>query len=315
MKQSMLAIFIIFASILGILVLNSAYTIDETEQVVITQFGEPIGAAIQQAGLHWKTPFVQVAHKFEKRILEWDGYPSQVVTRDKKSIGVDITARWRIEDALKYFQTMHNERNAQSRLDDIMDGIARNNISRYDLPEIVRNSNRLIDLEEAGAEDDISTETGYDKIKVGRDEITRLILHQAREIIREYGIELIDIRIRRINYIESVQRKVYERMISERKRAAEELRSEGQGIRAEIEGQKEKELKSITSDAYRKAQKIKGEADAEATKIYGDAYSKDPEFYAFISTLEAYPETLKKADLILSTDSEFFKYLKKLDAQ
>ncbi len=313
MKQSTTALLIVVLSIFGIVVINSAYTVGETEQAVITQFGEPIGQPIQDAGLHWKTPFVQLVHKFDKRILEWDGYPSEVPTQDKKFIWVDATGRWRIQDPLKFFQTMHNERNAQSRLDDIMDGITRNRITQYNLSDIVRSSNRILEIEATA--DDIRVDTEYDKIKIGRDEITRQILTEARTIVKELGIELIDLRIKRINYIDRVLQKVYERMISERKRAAEELRSEGMGIKAEVEGRRQKELKRITSEAYEKSQKIHGEADAAATSIYGAAYSKDPEFYGFMSTLEKYPASLQNGRLVLTTNSDFLKYLKNAEAK
>ncbi len=308
MKQASIALFIVILSAVGIVAMNSAYTVSETEQAVITQFGELIGSPIRDAGLHWKTPFVQTVNKFDKRILEWDGYPSQVPTQDKKFIFVDVTGRWQIADPLKFFQTMHNERNAQSRLDDIMDGITRNFVSRYNLTEIVRTTNRILEVEVG--EEDIRSDVEYDKIEVGREEITRKILEEARKVIESYGISIIDLRIKRINYIEDVLVKVYDRMISERKRAAEQLRSEGMGIKAEIEGRMQKELKRITSEAYEKSQKIQGQADAEATKIYGEAYSKDPEFFGFMSTLEKYPATLKGGRLVLSTESDFLQYLK-----
>ncbi|MSR77822.1 MAG: protease modulator HflC [Candidatus Omnitrophica bacterium] len=311
MKQGLLALLIIFFAATGILVLNSAYIVDQAQQAVVTQFGEPLGGPVIEPGLHWKTPFMQLVTTFEKRILEWDGYPSEVPTRDKKFIWVDVTGRWRIQDPLKFFQTMHNERNAQSRLDDVMDGITRNFVTQYNLTELVRNTNRIREVEKDA--EDISNDTEYDKIIVGRNEITRKILEEAQGVVKEYGIELIDLRIKRINYIPSVQLKVFDRMISERKRAAEELRSEGQGIRAEIEGKREKELKRITSEAYHKAQKLKGQADADATRIYGEVYSKDPDFYAFMSTLEKYPSALQGARLVLSTQNDFLKYLKDVD--
>lgn len=312
MKQASLAIVIILLSMVGIVILNSAYVIDETEQVVITRFGQPVVAPIREPGLHWKTPFFDLVHKFDKRILEWDGYPSEVPTRDKKFIWVDVTGRWRIEDPLIFLKTMHNERNAQSRLDDIMDGITRNFITRNSLPDVVRSTNTILDRK-VEAEDEQSVETELERITTGRDEITRSILEATRKVLKDYGIELIDLRIKRINYIPSVQQKVFERMIAERKRAAEQLKSEGQGVRAEIEGQKEKDLKKITSEAYRDAQKIKGEADAKATEVYGDSYSKDPAFYSFMATLENYPTTLKESRLVLSTDSDFLKHLKKAE--
>lgn len=311
MKQVSLAAFIILCSVLGLVLMNSAYTIDETEQVVVTQFGEPVGEPIRTPGLHWRTPFVQEVHKFDKRILNWDGYPSQVPTRDKKFIWVDTTARWRIVNALLFLQTMRNERNAQSRLDDIMDGITRNNITRHTLVEVVRSTNNILNAKDQG--EDAFSQSDYDQVTIGREEITRQILEEAKLVLKDYGIELIDVRIKRINYIESVQKKVYDRMISERNRAAEQLRSEGAGVRAEVEGQREKELSRITSEAYQQAQKIKGQADADATKIYGDAYSKDPQFYAFLRSLDAYPKTLKGVKIVLTTDSDFLKYLKQTD--
>lgn len=311
MKQGILGLVIVAASLLGILVLNSAFVVDETQQAVITQFGEPIGSPIVKPGLHFKTPFMQTVTRFDKRILEWDGYPSEVPTRDKKFIWVDVTGRWRITDPLKFLQTMHNERNAQSRLDDIVDGITRNFITRYDLVDVVRSTNRILELEPS--EEDIAIEQSYDKIEVGRENITREILDAARTILREYGIELIDLRIKRSNYIQSVQQKVFERMISERKRAAEQLRSEGEGIRAEIEGKREKELLRIQSESFKKSSELRGEADAKATEVYAAAYGKDPAFYAFLSSLERYPATLKGSNLVLSTENEFLKYLKKKD--
>lgn len=311
MKQGATALFIIGLSVLGILVLNSAYVIDETQQVVVTQFGDPVRGPIAKPGLHWKLPFWQIVNKFDKRILEWDGYRSEVPTRDKKFIWVDVTGRWRIQDPLKFLQTMHNERNAQSRLDDIMDGITRNFITQYNLVDMVRNTDQILRVD-AGQED-IAAETDYEKIEIGREAITRQILETARETLNDYGIELIDVRIKRINYIASVQQKIFERMVSERKRAAEQLRSEGEGVRAEIIGQKDKELQRITSEAYRKTQELKGQADSESTQIYGDSYSKDPDFYSFIATLQTYPQALKNSRLVLTSDSEFLKYLKKTE--
>ena len=311
MRNTFAPLLIILVTAASFLALNSAYTVTEIQQAVITQFGEPVGTPIKKAGLYWKTPFIQQVNYFDKRILEWDGYPSEVPTKDKKFIWVDVTARWTITDPLKFLQTMRHEANAQSRLDDIIDGITRDYITRYEAAEVVRNSNRILEVEVK--EEDISAEETFEKIKVGRNAITREILERARKIVSDYGIELVDVRIKRINYIESVQRRVFERMISERKRAAEKLRSEGQAIRMEIEGQKERELKRIYSEAYRTAQKIKGKADAEATQIYAEAYSKDPEFYTFLATLESYREGLKGSRLVLTTDSDFLTYLKSIE--
>lgn len=314
MKQGIPALLIIVLSLVGIVVINSAYIIDATEQVVVTEFGKPVGGPVQEPGLNWKLPFIQKVDKFDKRIMEWDGYPSEIPTADRKFIWVDVTGRWRIENALLYFQTLHNERTAQSRLDDIMDGITRNFITKYNLPEIVRSTNHIIELSQTKDDEDAHLDVEVERIDTGRDEITRKILETARKVVKDYGIELIDLRIKRIKYNDTVQKKVFERMISESKRAAEQLRSEGQGVLAEIYGQKDKDLKKITSEAYKQAQGIKGKADAEATKIYGDAYSKDPEFFAFKETLERYPDSLRDAKLLLTTDSDFLKYLKKVDA-
>ncbi|MBP9865955.1 MAG: protease modulator HflC [Candidatus Omnitrophica bacterium] len=311
MKQPFFAFLLIIISVVGAVVMNSAYVVDETRMAVVTQFGEPVSGPVSTPGLKWKIPGMQTVHFFDKRILEWDGYPSEVPTRDKKFIWVDVTGRWRIVDPLKFLKTMQTETKAQTRLDDIMDGVTRNFLTRHNLVDIVRSTNRILEIKELDV--DGVAQGDYDKIEVGRDMITRDILNSARMIVKDYGIELIDLRIKRINYIASVQVKVFERMISERKRAAETLRSEGQGIRAEIEGEKDKELKRLTSEAYRKAQKIKGEADAESIRIYGDSFGKDPEFYSLIRTLEAYPAALKNSRLILSTDSEFLKYLKKAE--
>jgi membrane protease subunit HflC len=302
--------------ILGVVALivffNALYTVDETEQAIITQFGDPVGDPVVDAGLHAKIPFIQKVTKFEKRLLEWDGDENQIPTSDKKYIWVDTFARWKIVDPLKFYQSVNNERNAQSRLDDIIDGVTRDFITENPLIEAVRNTNREMETVSEG-ELQLGVETDVIDVEMGRLGITRQILDRASELAPEYGIELVDVRIKRINYIEDVRRKVYERMISERKRIAEKYRSEGQGEKAEIEGEREKELKAITSEAYRRAQEIEGEADAEATKIYAGAFSRDPEFYSFLRTMEAYRSTLdQNTMLILNTDSEFLKYLKQI---
>jgi modulator of FtsH protease HflC len=292
---------------------GAAYTIDETQQVVITQFGQPIGKSIAQAGLHFKIPFIQQANYFEKRILQWDGHPNQIPTKDKRYIWVDTTARWKIVDALKFLQSVTNEAGAHARLDDVIDSATRDFVTSHNLVEAVRNTNRLMDEEVIAAAGDefVFFDDDIERISVGREELTRGVLVQASQIVPQYGIELIDVRIKRINYVKEVQERVYERMISERKRAAEQYRSEGQGRRAEIQGQTIKELDQIRSEAYRISQEKKGEADAEATNIYADAYNKDPEFYGFMMTLETYKDTIDKDTLIiLSTDSEYYEYLK-----
>jgi membrane protease subunit HflC len=292
-----------------IVLLNVFYVVSETKQVIITQFGEPIGDAVTKPGLHLKIPFIQKTNYFEKRWLEWDGDANQIPTKDKKFIWVDTYARWRISDPLVYFQRVRNERGAQSRIDDTIDGVTRNAIANFDLIEIVRSSNREFELTEELAILDIAA--AIPDIETGRDKIAQIILLKASEITPEFGVELRDIKIKRINYVEEVQRKVFDRMISERKRIAAKYRSEGDGKSAEIRGEKERELKNIQSAAYRKAQEIKGKADAEATKIYANAYNRDPEFYQFMKTLETYVSTMDKDTwLLLSTDAEFLKYLK-----
>ena len=306
-----------FAIVIGVLILlgiivvgASIYIVDETQQVVITQFGRPIGEPIKAAGLHFKRPFIQKANYFEKRLLEWDGSPNQIPTKDKRYIWVDTTARWKIVDPLKFLQSVGNETGAHARLDDIIDSATRDSITNHLLTEAVRNTNRLVEKREE-AEEVLGAEDALERIEVGREKLTRGILIQAQEMVPQYGIELIDVRIKRINYVEEVRLKVYERMISERKRAAEKYRSEGEGKKAEIDGERTKELNRITSEAYREAQEIKGTADAEAIKIYAEAYSKDPEFYSFLKTLETYKDTIDVGStLILSTDSDYFKYLK-----
>jgi membrane protease subunit HflC len=301
----------VVAIVILILSATAYFVVDETEQAIILQFGRPVGDPIREAGLHFKMPFIQSVVRFEKRVLEWDGDENQIPTSDKKYIWVDTFGRWRIVDPLKYYQAVRgDERAAQSRLDDIIDSATRNFVSENLLIEAVRNTKRELKttVEEEGG---FEVEGVDQKIEKGRNQITKLILQKAAEAMPEFGIELLDVRIKRINYIEDVRQKVYERMISERKRIAEKSRSEGQGRKAEIEGEREKEFQIITSEAYRKAQEIKGKADAEATRIYAESLGRDPDFYSFIQTLESYKSTLTdNTTLILNTDSEFLKYLK-----
>jgi modulator of FtsH protease HflC len=303
-------IFGILAIIMILFLSGAFYTIDETQQVVITQFGEPIGETITRAGLYFKTPFIQQANYFEKRLLQWDGSPNQIPTKDKRYIWIDTAARWKIKDALKFLQSVTNEPGAHARLDDIVDSAARDYITNHNLVELVRNSNRLVESAGGLEQDEIkASDEALETITVGRNAITRGILEQASLIVPQYGIELIDVRIKRINYVKEVQRKVYERMISERRRAAEQYRSEGQGKKREIEGQMGKELEQIRSEAYRQAENIKGQADAEAINIYADAYNKDPEFYSFVKSLETYKNTVDKdTTLIFSPENEYLEY-------
>lgn len=303
-------------AILGAMVLSGAlYVVDETQQVVITQFGEPIGKPIMTAGLYVKIPFIQNANYLEKRLIAWDGDPNQIPTRDKRYIFVDTTARWRIADPLKFMQSVGNMMGAQARLDDILDASTRDFVTSHNLIEAVRNNNRLLEREgkgEAGEEEIAATEA-IERIEVGRDVITKGILDQSSKVVPQYGIELVDIRIKRIDYVEEVRRKVYERMTAERKRAAEQYRSEGQGKKAEIEGQAQKELQEIESLAIMKSQQLKGKADAQAIKIYAEAYNRDPEFYSFLRTLETYHATVGPwTTLVLTTDSDYYEYLKGL---
>jgi len=292
-----------------VLVYNAAYVVDETEQVVVTQFGRVIGKPVTEPGLSFKLPFFQQANYFPNNLLTWDGDPGQVPTKDKTYIWVDTFARWKIVDSIKYFQTVNNEFAALERLDDIIDPAMRNLVTSYPLVESVRNTDRPMDTFESTV-DQNRKRTQY-KIKLGRDEITKQIVEQARPKLAPFGIELVDVKIKRINYIESVRQAVYNRMIAERNQIAEKYRAEGKGEASNIRGEKEKELQVIKSQAYKNAQTIKGEADAKATLIYADAYGVDPDFYAFLKTMDVYKKTMKKdSTLILSTDSDFMKYFK-----
>jgi membrane protease subunit HflC len=303
-------ILIIPALIIIIALLTGAYVVDETEQVVITQFGKSIGEPKTEPGLYFKIPIIQQANYFPKNLLEWDGEPGQIPTLDKTYIWVDTFARWKIVDPLKFFETVNNLTGAQGRLDDILDAAVRNFITSYSLIETVRSTNRELDTFELGV-DQVQEITPLGKVAMGRQKITKGILEQAQPKLSEFGIELVDVKIKRLNYVEKVRESVYARMIAERQQMAEKFRSEGKGEARKIEGNQEKELKRITSEAYRTAQELKGKADAEATKVYAQAYSKDPEFYSFLKTLETYRKSLgKDSYLILSTDSEFLKYLR-----
>ena len=309
-KQTKYIIIAVAAFFLLILLADGFYVVKETNQVIITQFGDPIGGTIDRPGLHLKVPFIQKANFFEKRWLEWNGEANQIPTKDKKYVWVDTYARWRISEPLTFFQRVRDERGAHSRLDDIIDGETRNTVANYEIIEIVRSTNRDFEITEE-IQELLETKEESLKIEIGREKIAEMILGKASLVTPEYGIELRDVKIKRVNYVAEVQRKVFDRMIAERQRIAAKYRSEGDGNSAEIRGQKERELKAIQSEAYRKAQEIKGKADAEATKIYASAYNLDPEFYQFTKTLETYKTILdEKTWLLLSTDSEFLKYLK-----
>jgi len=303
------------AVVLVVIAGASMFVVDETEQVVITQFGAPVGAAITEAGLHFKLPLIQTANYFEKRIMKWDGRPNQIPTRDKKFIWVDTTARWRIKDPLQFLLRAGTLPVANSRLDGIIDSVVRNHVSNNDLVEQVRSegwSEARDKLREAGLENSQTVDLGIAEqpLKKGREKITREMVADAAKLLPEFGIELLDIRIKRINYVESVQQKVFERMISERKRIAAQYRSEGEGERAAILGQMERELAKVTSEAYKTSQEVRGKADAEATRIYAEAYGKNPEFYSLYRTLELYRNFGNNSSFVLTTDADLFKYLK-----
>ena len=300
----------VFLFLLLLVASSAFFVVQEYEQVIITQFGKPIGDPITSPGLKVKIPFVQKDHRFEKRFLEWDGSANQLPTKDKRFIWVDTYARWRISDPLLFFQRLRDERGAQSRLDDILDGETRNAIAKYDLVEVVRSSNREPQKGEMLPEDEVELV----QIQAGRDQIRQEVLSKAQERTSDLGIEILDVQFKRINYVNEVQTKVYERMIAERRRIADRFRSEGEGEASRIRGEKDRELARIQSEAYRKAQEIKGQADAQATAIYAEAYDRTPEareFFQLQRTLEAYEQTIgEDSFLILSTDGDFYRYLK-----
>ena len=293
--------------------MTSTYVVNEAEQVVVTQFGKPVGDPIVTPGIKFKIPFIQTTHFFDKRYLEWDGDPDQVPTKDKKFIFVDTYARWQITDPLQFYKRMTNERGAQTRLDDILDGETRNFIAKHEIEEAVRNSNRV--PASSGVIGELIGDT-LATIKVGREKIQQMILKSANEQAKDLGIAILDFRFKRINYIEEVQNQVYERMKSERYRIADKFKSEGQGEASNINGEKERELKTILSEAYKTAEEIKGKADGEAAAIYARSYdrsSQSRELYSFIKSMEAYKKTFDgQTSIILSTNSDFYKYLKSI---
>ncbi len=306
MKAPVILVLVIAVLFVG---MDGLYVVNEAEQAIVTQFGKPVGD-VSEPGLHFKMPFVQKVTRFEKRILKWDGDPNQIPTKDKRFIWIDTTARWRIKDPLLFYTTVATERGAMSRLDDIIDSVVRDAVSGRLLVELVRGS----DYEAQGGGEERFEVEGVEVAKetlVGREEIMAGILDKARANTPDYGIELLDVQIKRINYVEQVRTRVYERMINERKKVAAQYRSEGEGEKADILGQMERELKEISSEAYRKVLEVRGGADAEAAKIYADAYNKDKEFYAFLRTLASYKESIQaNGRLVISTDSDYFRYLK-----
>ncbi len=299
---------IIILVVAAVLTYNAAYIIDETEQAVVTQFGRIIGEPKMDPGLNFKLPFIQNANYFAKNLLDWDGDAGQIPTLDKTFIWVDTFARWKIVDPIKFFQTVNNRFSAIGKLNDIIDPAVRNAITSHSLIEAVRKSNREMDTADVGQAESARVSAA---IMTGREKITEGILLQAQPKLAPFGIELVDIKIKRINYVEQVRKSVYGRMVAERNQIAEKFRSEGQGEAQKILGEKERDLQQITSEAYRVAQEIKGKSDAEATIIYAESYGADPDFYSFVQTLEIYGDSLNDTNtLILSTDSEFLKYLK-----
>ena len=296
----------------GVTAWDGFFIVPEGQQAVITQFGAPVGEPVTKAGLKFKTPFIQVVQYFDKRVLIWDGDPNQIPTNDKTFIYMDNTARWRISDPLRFLQAVGSEKRAMTLLDDILDGTVRDLVNKNDLVEIIRSSDWSQDFM-------ASTIQSRDLIippTVGRDKISQMVLDEAAKITPQYGIELLDVMFKRVNYIELVRLKAYDRMISERKRIAAEKRSTGEGRKAEILGRVDRELQEITSTANREATEIRGRADAEATKIYGQAYSSNPEFFAFQKSLESYRNIItKNTSLVLSADSDLFHYLERQRVQ
>jgi modulator of FtsH protease HflC len=304
----------IFAAVAAVLIYSSIYVLDEVEQAVVVQLGAPVGDPVTTPGLHFKLPFIQEVRRFDKRVISWDGDPNQIPTRGEQFISVDTTARWLIADPLVFMQRVQNERGATLRLNDILDSVVRDKISSSDLVEIVRSKDWKVSEEDlaraqlAGEGDD---ETLLQEVKTGRQELVKSIFTQAASQMPGLGIELIDIRIKRIDYVEAVEQRVFDRMIAERQRIAEQFRSEGEGRAAEIDGDTKRQLAVIQSEANREAEGIRGRADAEASRIYSEAFGVDPEFYAFLRTLESYSKTVgNTSTLVLGTDSEYFRYLR-----
>jgi len=319
MKAAILILILIVVAAVGIGLLSAAFIVPEGRQAIITQFGKPVGDPITEPGLHFKTPFIQDVRELDARVLNWDGYPNQIPTKDKKYILVDTTVRWRITDPLKFIRTVQNESGAKSRLDAILDALTRDTISNHNLVEAVRNTNNILDVIEERknqpvaegviVEEEVVGE--IEKILVGREQLSDMIAGRAREELAGLGITVVDVQLRRIAYEKSVEQKVFQRMISERERIAEKIRSVGKGEQAKIQGKTSRDQQQIESEAYRRVQEIKGKAEAEAYRIYAEALGQDPEFYEFVRTLEAYDKALgRDTHFILSTDSDFLRLFK-----
>ena len=317
MKRILVPILIAIPVVAAFVTFTAIYTVSETEQVIITQFGKPVGDPVEEAGLHFKVPFIQEITRIEKRILEWDGRPSEMPTKDKTYIVVDTFGRWRIKDAKQYFLRLRDERSAQSRLDDILGSEIRNAIAKHELIEVIRTTKDREPDRDAVLLDSPGNIGILYPITMGRARIEQEIFEKAASKLTDFGIELLDMRFKRINYNESVRERIYERMISERQQIAERFRSEGAGEAAKILGKKERDILKIESEAYKRVQEIRGVADANATQIYAEAYNQNVEsvaFYGFIKTMETYEEMLDQdSTLILTTGSDIFKYLKKVE--
>jgi membrane protease subunit HflC len=295
--------------------IGSIYAVSEVEQAIITQFGEPVGAPVTTAGLKVKVPFIQDVNLIDKRVLEWDGNPSDMPTKDKLYVSVDLFARWRIVDPLQYFLRLHDERSAQSRLDDVLGSETRNAVAKHELIEIVRTTKERVPLRDTVSADAGQLDVGsLVPIQKGRKLVEQEIFAEAGEKVRVFGIELLDIRFKRINYNESVRPKIYDRMISERRQIAERFLSEGNGEAARIRGNRVRDLNKIQSEAYRKVEEVRGAADAKATEIYAKAYNQSPEavaFYEFTRTMQSYKSIIaENTTVVLSTGSDLFKFLK-----
>lgn len=304
---------LIIIAVVAIVAYSSIFILDETQQAIVTQFGRPVGEPRTSPGLNFKVPVLQKVQFFDKRYLEWDGDQNQVPTKDKKFIFVDTYARWEITNPLQFFIRLRDERSAQSRLDDILDGETRNAVASHDLLDLVRSRNRAPEI----TEDFMEEIEILEDISVGRANIEKIVLEKANERTSDLGVRILDFRFKRMNYVDEVRDRVYDRMISERNRIADQFRSEGQGEARKIEGDKERDLAQIQSEAFREAEEIKGRADAIATDTYAAAYNKNRqsiEFYKFVRSMESFEKALdENTSLIFSSDSEFFKYLKKLN--
>ncbi len=309
MKNIKLSILIISFVAIMIVLSSALFVIDQAEQGIIVQFGEPVGEIVTEPGLHWKLPFIQEVRRFDKRLLDWDGEVSQIPTLGREFIMVDTTARWRIVDPLQFLRSVRDELGAHTRLDDIIDSVVRDIVSGADLEEIVRSHDWDVDVSDIEDEAMIREDVALQKPEIGRERLEKKMLTAASRLMPEMGIEIVDVRIKRINYIESVRRQVERRMISERQSIAARFRSEGEGRSQEILGQMERQLREIRSEAAREAEEIRGKADAEATKIYGEAYGTDPEFFAFLRTLESYRSLGENTTLMIGAEAEFFRYL------